>query len=226
MRWLAVPLLGLGLVAGLAYGPATAGVVNSKHDFSRSGTGGIWGSSTEDEVCIFCHTPHGAQAGLEPLWNRVDPGHTFAVYTSSTLNATPGQPSGPSRLCLSCHDGSVAIDAYVQGGATPTMMALGDVYYPGSPYGQGGANIGGNYSGNAGVNDLMNDHPVSFSYDAALVTADGHLNDPTTVGMPLYQGKLECSTCHDVHNQAVVAGSKLLRVTQTGSQICLRCHAK
>ena len=220
----------LALASGLAVlAPADAGVKNSKHDFSSSGTGGIWGTPDTDQVCIFCHTPHNAQSGAEPLWNRTNPGHTFKTYGSTTLDASVGQPTGNSRLCLSCHDGSVAIDSYVQGGsATPSMMAIGDVYYPGSPYGQGGANIGGNYGGNANVNDLSNDHPVSFTYNAALAAADGHLVDPTAnaTGLPLYSEKLECATCHDVHNQKSVAGTKLLRAASAGSTICLKCHQK
>lgn len=230
-RWwlIAAATVAVGTAGVTALDDADAGVRNSKHDFSMTGTGGIWASSTEDEVCIFCHTPHNAQAGLEPLWNRVDPGHVFTTYTSSSLNATVGQPSGSARLCLSCHDGSVAIDSYVQGSAgAPAMFAIGDIYYPGSPYGEGGANIGGNYTGNAGVNELKNDHPISFTYDTALATGDGHLVDPAggAIGLPLAGGVMQCSTCHDVHNQSAVAGTRLLRAPAAGSALCLKCHQK
>lgn len=220
---IAVALLGLAATA-------LAGVANSKHDFSSNGSGGMWGSADQQRVCVFCHTPHNAQAGAEPLWNRAPVNSVFNVYTSTTLNATVGQPGGNSKLCLSCHDGSVAIDAYVAGNpnGTPQMMAIGDVYYSGSPYGDGGANIGGNYTGNANVNDLTNDHPISFNYDDALASSDGGLKAASLLpaSLPLFAQKVECATCHDVHNKDVVSGTKLLRVTAEGSLICLSCHIK
>ena len=228
-------LLAVGAVVAATFAlaaVATAGVVNSKHDFSSGGTGGNWGATNQAQVCIFCHTPHNAQAGQEPLWNRVALSKTFSIYSSDTFDgkSTIGQPGGNSKLCLSCHDGSVAIDAYVAGNpsTSPKMMAIGDVYYPGSPYGQGGPNIGGNYAGNNNVNDLTNDHPVSFTYDDALANADKHLKLASALPatLPLYGGKMECATCHDVHNQKSIAGTKLLRVAKDGSALCLTCHLK
>lgn len=200
-------------------------IKNSKHDFSNTGTGGMWGSPTEDEVCIFCHTPHNSLP-TAPLWNRAYSAPVFRLFAaSSTLNATPGQPSPVSQACLSCHDGTAAIDSYNQGGpSTPTLMSLGDVYYPGSPYGEHGPNIGGNYAGNSSVNDLTDDHPFSFDYNAALVAADGELAAPGSLPFPLYLGKLECATCHDVHNTTNLP--KLLRMSNVQSALCRTCHLK
>lgn len=78
-----------------------------------------------EEVCIFCHTPHGARsnvggaAGMAPLWNRrlSDP-MSFMPYTSPNYDAqdmlgAPGRPKGVSLACLSCHDGAVAFDALI-----------------------------------------------------------------------------------------------------------------
>ncbi len=221
--------LGAALVAVAAAGAAVGAIRNSKHDFSNSGNGGIWGSPDQTEVCVFCHTPHNAQAGLQPLWNRTLPNKPFTLYSSPTLNAQVNQPGGSSSLCLSCHDGSIAIDSFVNGGPNqPRMMALGDVYYPGSPFGEAGPNIGGNFTGNSNVNNLSNDHPVSFTYDDALVAADGQLASPAALpaALKLSAGKLECSTCHDVHNAVSVPGTKLLRLPIVGSQLCLTCHSK
>ena len=227
-------VLALGLAVGLActLPPAQAGtIVNSKHDFSSSGMGGNWGSTDVNEVCVFCHTPHNAQTvSGGPLWNRAPLSKTFKTYAnagSGTLTATVGQPTGNTLLCLSCHDGSIAIDQFVRGaGAGKGMMAIGDVYYPGSPYGEGGPNIGGNYTGNPNVNDLSNDHPVSFTYDATLAANDGGLKEPGATGLPLFSSKLECATCHDVHNVKSVPGTKLLRVAIASSALCLSCHTK
>jgi predicted CXXCH cytochrome family protein len=213
------------MIALLGAGIGYAGIRNSKHDFSSSGGGGIWASSTVDQVCIFCHTPHRAVANDPPLWNRNNPTQSFTLYGSPTLNATPAQPTASSRACLSCHDGSIAIDAFVVGRLGPTnMMALGDVYYPGSPYGQGGPNIGENYSGNPNVNNLANDHPISFVYDQTLAAADGELRDPLNLPLPLFNTRLECATCHEVH--ATTTFPKMLRVSNQGSALCLTCHLK
>ena len=208
---------------------AIAQIRNSVHDFSSTGSGGKWGSPTINEVCVFCHTPHKALS-QSMLWNH-NPGQTtFNLYTSPTMKSTPVQPTAYSLRCLSCHDGSVAIDALNNVGGrqpVPQMMAIGDVYYPGSPYGSGGANIGGNYAGNANVNNLSDDHPVSMLYDNNVFTlASGNLKDPSTLpGLPLFQSRVECSTCHDVHNNSGGLPS-LLRVTPSRSQLCLSCHNK
>lgn len=65
-------------------------------------------ANTESEICIFCHTPHNSLPS-SPLWNKDDPGYTYTLYHSSTVQAVPGQPDSASILCLSCHDGTTAI---------------------------------------------------------------------------------------------------------------------
>ena len=214
----------LGIMALLALGltgnQAVAGTISgSAHDFSASGFG-------TDQVCVFCHTPHNADVTVQdaPLWNHEVTTTTFTPYDSPTLQAsggTIGQPDGSSKLCLSCHDGSVAIDSF--GGAT------------------GAINLTGPAAIGADAESLTNDHPISFVYDAALATADGRLFDPTTETVTIGSGtdtktgtinevmligtKMQCATCHDVHNNFSV-GNKLLRVTVNGSTLCLTCHNK
>ncbi len=218
------------LVAGIS-GVAIAQIRNSVHDFSTTGKGGKWGSATINEVCIFCHTPHNATSQTM-IWNRQNPSATFSLYSNpGSMVTTPIQPTTYSLRCLSCHDGSVAIDALNNVGGrqpVPAMMAIGDVYYPGSPYGSGGANIGGNYAGNPNVNNLSDDHPVSILYDnGAFTLSNGRLKDPSALGptLPLFGSRVECSTCHDVHNNS--GGLPyLLRVTASKSTLCLSCHNK
>src|SRR3954451_17667369 len=82
-------------------------VISSKHNLSVSGPGDIK-SATETEICIFCHTPHRG-TGETPLWNHALSSATYTPYTSSTIKAAVGQPTGASKLCLSCHDGTVAL---------------------------------------------------------------------------------------------------------------------
>ena len=179
-----------------------AGIAGTDHDLSAKG----WGST---QICIFCHTPHNSMTTVSdaPLWNHDVTQATFSTYSSPTLNATVGQPGGTSKLCLSCHDGTVAIDSF--GGNNGTHM-MG-----------GGAKIG---------NNLSNDHPISFVYDAALASADGGLFTPNSTSyvdaakkLPLFGGKLECATCHNVHDDSQ---GKFLRVSNASSALCLSCHNK
>jgi predicted CXXCH cytochrome family protein len=219
------------LLPGLTF---AQGIRNSVHDLSMSGTGGKWASQDTNQICIFCHAPHHALS-TQYLWNRNLPdGAAFSFYTSVSMDATAVAPKSPSLRCLSCHDGSVAIDAFNAGRTwTPRMLKLGDIYYPGSPYfNGGGANIGGNYGGNT-VNDLTDDHPVSFVYDSTVAAADGMLQTPANVesaGLPLFGPNpaaktLECSTCHEVHRK--YTNKWLLRVdVENASQLCRTCHLK
>ena len=86
---------------------AYAGVASTKHNLSVTGTGNIKATS-EQEICIFCHTPHNS-APQAPLWNRASSGSVYTPYNSSTIFSSPGQPTGASMLCLSCHDGTIAL---------------------------------------------------------------------------------------------------------------------
>src|SRR5690349_467702 len=88
-----------------------ADIRNTKHNLSATGPGTLK-ATTETQVCVFCHTPHGATQGVTPLWNRQLSNQTYTTYTSSSLdaNAIQGsldQPGGSSKLCLSCHDGTL-----------------------------------------------------------------------------------------------------------------------
>lgn len=193
-------------VLGFVFAWSTAmaqSIVGTQHDFKSRG----WGTN---EICVFCHAPHNAStAPLAPLWNHTST--TVATYTMyantfSSLNATMGQPGGVSKACLSCHDGTVAIDSY--GTRTPTAGSI-----------TGGALLGTN---------LSNDHPIGFTYDAALATADGALVTPASAsqvvaGVPLFTAKVECASCHNVHNNA---NGNFLRSTNAASALCLKCHVK
>jgi predicted CXXCH cytochrome family protein len=211
--------------------PGWTSVVGSKHDLSTAG-GGNWQSTDETEVCVFCHTPHSASPAV-PLWNHEIRNATYSLYSSPTLQATPGQPQGVSLLCLSCHDGVTALNSLVNPSPTqPTMDPmgdqLGDVYYPGSPYAPyPGANIGGNYAGHPNINNLSDDHPVSFTFDAALVASDGELAlPPTGDAIRLYgadHDQMECSSCHDVHS---TTHPPFLVKSNDGSNLCKTCHVK
>lgn len=187
--------------------PAT--IVGSDHDFS--------GIDPGQQVCIFCHVAHNADTTVidAPLWDHEVTRKTFQLYNSPTLDATPSQPQGGSRLCLSCHDGTIAVDSY--GGRSGVIFLGGDAA--------------------VGADELTNDHPVSFVYDDALAVDDGELffpsSAPSGLGSTisddlLFSDLLECASCHDVHNgpAAAAVNDNLLVITQAQSQLCLTCHDK
>jgi predicted CXXCH cytochrome family protein len=89
-----------------------------------------------------------------------------------------------------------------------------------------------------GTGDLQNHHPIGFDY-GEVAAVDTEIKDPTsellggtgsnpnglTINDLLWGGKVECSSCHDVHNTKNT-GMKFVWVEDTQSNLCLSCHAK
>ena len=218
--------IGAAIVAAAAgaafvvHAQSTSDIVNTPHNLSVSGPGAVT-ADTQEQVCIFCHTPHGASnAPGAPLWNRVLTTQTYTVYDSASLDAETiagqlAQPAGTSKACLSCHDGVLAISAVnVLSGELNATIAItgagpGDTMPPGE-----GLDTG--FTRNLGT-DLSNDHPISMTYDTDLALADGELLDPAVsphieiraVGVrppvpleptgPAGEGQVQCGSCHDPH---------------------------
>jgi predicted CXXCH cytochrome family protein len=197
----------------------------SPHNFSgqawnpgvSSGTVYVSGN----QICQPCHTPHGANITVleAPLWN-----HTLAnpvgyqMYTGLSLGtfaAGVTAPDGTSALCLSCHDGSVALGAF--GGQLGSTTLIG------------GANL---------ERDLRNDHPISFVYDSlnaggvwslthqySTYTSPGVYTATTkAVSTKLDpNGKVQCTSCHGAHSNS---RGYQLGMSNEGSALCLVCHKK
>lgn len=205
-------------------------VSETPHNLSISGTGAVI-ANTEDQICVFCHTPHGAtSAPGAPLWNRSLSTATYTTYLSSSIDADLvggqlDQPAGSSKLCLSCHDGTLAIGSVnVKGGQTGVTFTMsGDAADGSMPAGLG---VVTGFTRDLDI-DLSNDHPVSVTYDQALADRDGELRMPDVnqnippgvgdiVGLrdhavgvrpllpleptgPAGRGQIQCATCHDPH---------------------------
>jgi predicted CXXCH cytochrome family protein len=229
-------------LCGLFAGTALAGVAATKHNLSTShaATGQTVYSSDNTEICVFCHTPHDAiKNNAITLWNHTLSTVTnYGVYTSPTFDAggvggtiadlgigTNLANATASNLCLSCHDGTVAINSFNNASninLTTTMVgtkADGSLLAP----------VAGGPSTNLG-NDLTNDHPVNFTYDAALVAKDATLITPGDAtgnglanGLKLFGQKVQCASCHDPHTSAQPV---FLRASMAGSTLCLSCHNK
>jgi hypothetical protein len=218
---------------------AQATIIGSPHDLSQE----TW--NTRKGVCSPCHAAHNTDpAQLIPLWNHATSTATFTPYSSPTMQATPGQPTGTSLACLSCHDGTVAINQLLSGQQGPTPEYI-------DPSAQVGPN-------------LHTTHPISFTYDSALATLDGSLNDPATykigdsvptagttppvpatwsgtslTGQTLNKAllgnnnQMNCSSCHDVHKDVGSSPSSGIMIkisgndsSGRGSLICRNCHLK
>lgn len=180
------------------------GIKNSRHNLSASGPGNIK-SMDDSRVCVFCHTTHTANPKA-PMWNRKQSGATYILYDSSTLNANPGQPDGTSILCLSCHDGTVAMGNTLK---NPKSMSFARSM---------------TRRGNLGT-DLSDDHPISFVFDPALSVEDGELKDPGSLDPHILDNnnKLQCISCHDPHKD--IQGNFLNRSNEF-SDLCFSCHDK
>ena len=139
-------------------------IARTVHNLTPGGPGQLK-ETRPTGLCVYCHTPHNADPTIA-LWNRSMPAVTYQLYTSSTLQATPNQPTGSSRLCLSCHDG---------------ILALGNLRVP--PPGEE-LKLGPMSGKRVLGTDLSDDHPISFVYDAELAVRHGELVDPRACHAP------------------------------------------
>jgi len=197
--------LGAIALAGTFGAPAMAQISGSPHDFSSM----AW---ADGEICKPCHTPHNAIPDMPRLWNHELTVATYQMH-SGTGTAEDNFDTA-TRLCLSCHDGTVALDSF--GGKT------GSSFMPGS------ASLG---------TDLTDDHPVGsdgmYPPDPKPSWWDGSFL-ATPAGVRLYSWTdpssgtayptVGCRSCHDPHNRG--GYDHMLVKDNSGSALCLSCHIK
>jgi mono/diheme cytochrome c family protein len=290
-----IVFLGIGLVWADVDLPTKftnqGSIGNTRHNMTQrqASGGGPTGASMDQyrndyqEVCVYCHTPHGANTSVVlPLWNRTMRATTYTTYNqlnTSSLTQSVTQPGAASLSCLSCHDGQTAVDSIINMPGSGRYQASqattqSDTFLNSWNNSRGPdatIHIGLNanpavgclacHAAGAGVvgagatdftifaigTDLRNDHPVGITYPVTSGTStefrtpngqrgstfffdDGDSNMEKEE-VRVYDGKVECASCHDPHGvPSGGAGSTFkptfLRVSNTGSALCLTCHTK
>jgi predicted CXXCH cytochrome family protein len=188
-----------------------SGDVLGSHNLSLSGTSPVKGALGP---CLFCHVPHsGVQTPNGALWSQTLSSQVYKSYGSTTLHNTSQQPmlGGDSSLCLSCHDGTVAVGQTVPSG----QIQMSGNMFPADKFGT----------------DLQGSHP--FSLKTPMVDAPDLVQSLTTThttadplhAVNLINNDVECTSCHTPHSQMVDTISKNFLVRDSSSgQLCLSCH--
>ena len=228
---LAVILTVMILAARDASSGVAGNVRASKHNLSATGAGYPQQNiraQTEDQVCIFCHTPH-TPLSVTPLWNHnLSSVASYTWFTSGTmLSKAPSgnKPDGDSLLCLSCHDGDQPVGAVQNIGGQSMSIPMRGTNIDASYKMVGPNSFGTNLSGH---------HPISIEISACLVgnKQTECTNPPGPISMKLVSGiasdflkktsnqytppgglytcgtvdhpgtGVQCSSCHDAHSSA------------------------
>jgi len=229
-----VRIMVLIAATGLLCVPAMAqsNVIDTMHNLSSSaGADQIADRSTdEDQICVFCHTPHQATPAA-PLWNHTQSAvASYGVYASPSLDAADIADIGAgsddvSNLCMSCHDGTLGVNEL----GNPANDTNGNPAMGSGTELDAAGRILATRPTNMGTS-LSDDHPVNFTYDSALASADGELATPVSAAyvdaaqtVPLFGGKVQCASCHDPHDNS---NEPFLTKTNAASQLCSTCHLK
>ncbi len=264
---LVIGVLSAGVLLVAPAFSAPMGVRKTTHNLSVEGYAtntswaGYYSETVETQICIFCHTPHGGDT-TGPLWNRAIPAgfdtgwtHYNSVTLSSGVGAANRAVSPESLLCLSCHDGTIAVGDLINQSALGTPSTSTTTVVNLSSFNP--------RVGNA--KDLSDDHPISFSYtDSVTAVGTGYGNLETiehardVQGLKFYgaTNRVECGTCHDPHvnydpwydpdqdpaicnaqravgdlaqvcdSTADIRYFPFLRIPNDASNLCLSCHNK
>ena len=220
-------------------------ILGSKHDFTglndRAGLTAMSGVAFSDYgySCVYCHIPP-EEEGANPInfggidgWNRYVPAlSNYQLFDTPDMDNKTTAPNPISMLCLSCHDGTMAVDMVVFKPAAfdPSqdnsmhmrISANDDIESCGKCH---NGDIAHDITIKALGTDLRNDHPISMRY-AGLNFMDTDFRPPDTIdgftnGVKLYDGNVECMTCHDVHDP-----SRELLLRANAEVLCFTCHTK
>ncbi len=225
-----VVLLVMCISAYAGRAPKSA-VFGSEHDFKTPNPEYNAPGGASYSLCNFCHIAH--KFGSAPtgpgylLWNHTLSNQaSYGVYTSDSMRSAPADLGGQmtvSNLCLSCHDGTIAVNSWYEAQLGPNFQ----------PLPQGTNFMAEDHT----TRDLTKQHPINFIYPDATTAANigifpaADLNSIDGNGnVPLFNGKMQCATCHDAHAGPSSGAHLFFRTfpstpaqTTTGS-FCVYCH--
>lgn len=192
-------------------------IKNTKHNLGASnGTNINYMTSGTTEICVFCHTPHASNTSVKaPLWNKpVAAGSSYTTYTTSVSNTIDGNVdmTGVSLACLSCHDGTQAMDTMINkpgsGGYNASGSTLGGAWTGADQNGSGKLINNGQYIAALGQ-DLTNDHPVGIQYCGGGISTGSASTNAASSG-----------TCRDssffTPNNGLIANTRVWWLDTTG----------
>ena len=159
--------------------------------------------------CLFCHiSEEQSNTIAEPLWDRKIKDANFNFNSIASVSTKSLQKSEISKICLSCHDGSATENSH-----SYNLVSEGNESF--------------NYS------DPRLNHPVGMDYNSMLAFKNKKLYNPDTTPSGLggtitqdllYNGKMECTSCHYVHFDTSENQNGTLVMSNAGSNLCLTCH--
>ena len=216
---------------------SAVGLVGSRHDLS-SGMGSAYKHgapyiyNTYSDPCVYCHTPHSTPTPTDLYWNRPYSTAFYTLYSSPTLKSRPSQPdsSSSSALCLSCHDGTIAVDSVITKPDTGyqaatrhrrmskdfTADSCGACHFES---GIASPEVRRAFLGT----DLSKNHPINMFYDNVVNPQLANAAVVESAGLKLYNGIVQCGTCHNPHDPTY---GTFLRRPNSQSGLCLTCHIK
>lgn len=207
----------------------------TKHNLSTSGTGTVK-AAKETEICIFCHTPHFASPG-GPLWNRsLSSVQSYSLPSSqqsaSLVSRPSNPPDGDSRLCLSCHDGTVALGAVLNRGKKGENIQMTGA--PGGKMPPGASNLGTDLTGSHVVSVAVNDQLLRRKNSQGLSFRYQYPQDKKIKLRPTKNvneggaGKdglgIQCTACHDPHDNSNTRFLVVPGRDDQWSSLCISCH--
>jgi hypothetical protein len=225
------------LTASFAIAAYASGIINTKHNLSVSGTGVV--TSKESQICIFCHTPHNANPA-SPLWNHeLSSVENYTNFWSPTLQSYKSEAEAPaidgfSKLCLGCHDGTVALGAIVTRDneieTVPDIMSSGLNGYIGTDLsGTHPVSIIFNDALRIKRDDAQKDNPIKFMLlnPPPLMFRDHKKGGDQEVFLYPTQGNqpgVQCTSCHDPHGGVGGPDAPPFWRKPTHDEVCEVCH--
>lgn len=217
-------------------------ILGSKHDLTalnkRAGVEAMGGVAFSDygNACVYCHIPpenkdEDPRPGQIAGWNRIKPvARNYELYSSRSFDSVASRPNDISLLCLSCHDGTMAVDRVVHKPQTwdsgedmslhMRLNTTDDLTSCGKCH---DGSVAHDMTFKAIGTNLRNDHPISIRYAGLGLDIAGFRAADTPQGfnngIKLFDGNIECATCHDIHNPD---SPMLLRTS--GETLCRTCH--